>query len=68
MAVCIQLVLRDICCNDSFNDIVFKHCVCVLLNTIVAPLKNCHLEIALCLSSKNALDNTSTLVIQNTPH
>jgi hypothetical protein len=37
MVVCVQLVLREICCNDSFNDIVFRHCLYVLLNTIVVP-------------------------------
>jgi len=36
MIVYVQLVLREICCNDSFNDIVFKHCLYVLPNTIVA--------------------------------
>jgi hypothetical protein len=50
--VFIQLVLTENCCNDSFNDIVFKHCLYVLLVTIVAQLKNCHLELALRLSSK----------------
>jgi len=52
MVVFVQLVLTEVCCNDSFNDIVFKRCLYVLLNTIVAQLKNCHLELALQLSSK----------------
>jgi len=47
MVVRMQLVLREICCNDSFSDIIFKRCLYVLLNTTGAHLKNCHLELAL---------------------